>query len=891
LGYFLSHPVDQQFNEVGILWRAWSLCSTALCFSAFEDEQVLYQAHLMDIRSMREILLRGLSKISGVYAEGVGRKIRDIEMVVGLFQARDIAPSAAIISHSDLEYVKELGFGNYAVVKLAKLRPSNELVAVKELKAVQLSSRNLLNLKRELHALLALRHPNLLSCVGVTVTPPFCILTRYLPAGSLYQALKEQRNVSPNERMQYAVGIARGLEYLSVRRYVHRDLKSHNILLDDNGDAVIADMGMARAIGRNMSTELGTIQWAAPEVMEMGPGNYNCSADTYSFGILLWEILTCAIPYGMRRPPLTSFLVCRKQDRPEIPEDAPPNYVEMMVGCWAQNAEERWKIEAARERLESGTANLTGTNAKEFADWVAATRPEHERVIATARASAAREEHRVLDQVHNVTPLDVTALIVLHELGRLDFPFSERLLIDLFRLTNQSLALDVQSCAFDLLKKLAVRGDPSGEWTDERILLFAYPLFATHPPNYVVLARLLAGGVDIEKTIAHFLSLPRAAATGDLFEALMIPNSGCVSMETVLRVFGSLEGTRAASFFRFMIETFGPRPEFLSVALANVQHIALFCRKLSRLDDLDLVRVSGVIGIPDVPGVSRSQALEGVAAALANDDTEVSESAAVLILKFIVENCLRYDIYDPLVQYLLVCSRDDTVRQEMGKVDVWRHLESKFDRDRDSVLQLLRRVPLPGLEYGQRFLDRLLEVFVAAPSLDIAETIAAVLRQYEDLQIDSLVSLIVESVKGSQPLFGLVMASGICERGYEKIAVDDFWCVLGGHLKQRQPEVVEALGKLVGRLLEFEKAFPFDPEFFATMLNVIYAPDIPFSLSKHLIAVLVKACAHREVFVFLGKRHFGEYLIQLPWIYPDDAMGVMDIIGKSAALFGQYAIE
>ena len=84
----------------------------------------------------------------------------------------------------------------------------------------------------------------------------------------------------------------RGLEYLHLRRKIHRDIKAGNILLNTEGQAKLADFGLSRlkAVRSGMTGNCGTVQWMAPEVL--CNEDYAEPADVFSYGIILWEMLT-----------------------------------------------------------------------------------------------------------------------------------------------------------------------------------------------------------------------------------------------------------------------------------------------------------------------------------------------------------------------------------------------------------------------------------------------------------------------------------------------------------------------------------------------------------------------------------------------------------------------
>jgi len=201
---------------------------------------------------------------------------------------------------------------------------------------------------RELGVCSMLQHPNLITCFGAhtqltEAEEERFIVLDLLKRGSLWDVLeKDQKHLTKELRLKMALDCAEGMAYLHTLGIIHRDLKSLNLMVTEDWGVQVIDFGTSRVVDTNfeMTNNLGSTYWMAPEIFQNAP--YDASVDIYSFGIVLWELLTMKRPYENIKGWDIPLLVTRG-DRPPIPLDCEWDewIIKLLKACWHQKPNKR----------------------------------------------------------------------------------------------------------------------------------------------------------------------------------------------------------------------------------------------------------------------------------------------------------------------------------------------------------------------------------------------------------------------------------------------------------------------------------------------------------------------------------------------------------------------
>lgn len=311
-----------------------------------EDELSLHRGEIVEVLSKD-------FKISGDEGWWTG-KITD---KVGIFPSnfvtqQDVSHVSPVgnddrpfeIKFIDLRLAEVIGVGGFGkvyrglwknvevAVKAARQDPDEDISVTTE------------NVFQEAKLFWLLNHPNIVALKGVCLEEPnLCLVMEFARGGSLNRVLQGRR-IPPDVLVDWAIQIARGMNYLHKDGpipIIHRDLKSSNVLISEpieNEDLriktlKITDFGLAREVYKTTRmSAAGTYAWMAPEVIKTS--TFSKSSDVWSYGVLLWELLTGETPYkGIDHLAVAYGVAVNKLTLP-IPSTCPAPFTRLMEACW-----------------------------------------------------------------------------------------------------------------------------------------------------------------------------------------------------------------------------------------------------------------------------------------------------------------------------------------------------------------------------------------------------------------------------------------------------------------------------------------------------------------------------------------------------------------------------
>nr|XP_033335125.1 mitogen-activated protein kinase kinase kinase 11-like isoform X7 [Megalopta genalis] len=319
-----------------------------------EDELSLQRGETVEVLSKD-------SKISGDEGWWTGK----IHGKVGIFPANFVAEAESIdrvssvidkvqpveIDFEELQLEEVIGVGGFGKVYRGFWQKHEVAVKAARQDPDEDPSVTLENVQQEAKLFWLLKHENIVQLEGVCLKMPnMCLVMEYARGGSLNRVLSG-RKIRPDVLVDWAIQIARGMDYLHNKApisLIHRDLKSSNVLLSEpieNDDLQyktlkITDFGLAREVYKTTRmSAAGTYAWMAPEVIKKS--TFSKASDVWSYGVLLWELLTGETPYkGIDALAVAYGVAVNKLTLP-IPSTCPQPWRFLMEACWASDSHSR----------------------------------------------------------------------------------------------------------------------------------------------------------------------------------------------------------------------------------------------------------------------------------------------------------------------------------------------------------------------------------------------------------------------------------------------------------------------------------------------------------------------------------------------------------------------
>ncbi len=224
------------------------------------------------------------------------------------------------------EIMEKIGGGGMALVYKAKCRLLNRFVAVKVLRAEFTEDEEFVKkFKRESQAAASLSHPNIVGIYDVGMEDNiYYIVMEYIKGQTLKDLIRQKGHFGVDFATNIAIQISSALEHAHKNHIVHRDIKSHNILIKEDNTVKVTDFGIARAVSSSTITNtgnvIGSVHYFSPE--QARGGYTDEKSDIYSLGVVMYEMVTGRLPFEGESP--IAVALKHIQEVPQKPSEINP---------------------------------------------------------------------------------------------------------------------------------------------------------------------------------------------------------------------------------------------------------------------------------------------------------------------------------------------------------------------------------------------------------------------------------------------------------------------------------------------------------------------------------------------------------------------------------------
>lgn len=290
------------------------------------------------------------------------------------------------INLNDYRKLKLIGKGSFASVFRVQEKLTGKIYAAKILREFygdEKEKEEMLTTRMQFESSIYsyLNFPSITKFYGVCShdfdNEPFpTLILEYAPKGNLYSIISAARKGDPlppkwnNTKILINIfGIASGVAHMHSNNILYRDLKSNNVLEDNNYYPKLADFGMSKKIidqNQENTIDTGTPLYMAPELIQRS-GKYTTAIDVYSFSIIVYELLTNEVPFGNIKNLNLKYLysLVTKGKRPVFKREIPKCYKDLITKCWSQKPDDRPTFSEIVEQLKNNREFITELNVDE----------------------------------------------------------------------------------------------------------------------------------------------------------------------------------------------------------------------------------------------------------------------------------------------------------------------------------------------------------------------------------------------------------------------------------------------------------------------------------------------------------------------------------------------